>query len=110
LKTLLSEIFDIIEAENGNEGIQLAIEKRPVAIISDVMMPEVSGIEFCKLVRSNPDTSLIPIILLTSQTGDENQVSGYAAGADVYLNKPVRKDLLLQVLLNYIQHHENIKQ
>src|SRR5690606_29572347 len=53
LKTLLSDIFEIIEAENGQQGIQLAIEKRPVAIISDVMMPEVNGIEFCKMVRSN---------------------------------------------------------
>lgn len=108
LKTLLYEKFEIIEAENGNEGMRLALERKPTAIISDVMMPEVDGIEFCKLLRNDPNTSLIPVILLTSQTGVEHQVSGYAAGADLYLNKPVRKDLLLQVLLNCIQNQEKL--
>src|SRR5690606_25892330 len=55
LKTLLSDIFEIVEAGNGREGIQMAIENRPVAIISDVMMPEVNGIEFCKMVKGNAD-------------------------------------------------------
>lgn len=108
LKMLLYESFELFEAENGEEGMKLALEKQPHVIISDVMMPEINGLEFCKMLRENDATAITPVILLTSQTDEEHQLLGYSAGADVYLKKPVKKELLLQVLLNLIKNQEKI--
>lgn len=110
LKMLLYETFELFEARDGEEGMKLALEKQPHIIISDVMMPEVNGIEFCKMIRENEATAIIPVILLTSQTDEEHQLLGYSAGADVYLKKPVRKELLLQVLLNLLKNQDKIKE
>lgn len=110
LKMLLYETFELFEAHDGEEGMKLALEKQPHIIISDVMMPEVNGIEFCKMIRENEATAIIPVILLTSQTDEEHQLLGYSAGADVYLKKPVRKELLLQVLLNLLKSQDKIKE
>ncbi len=110
LKMLLYENFELFEAHNGEEGMKLALEMQPHIIISDVMMPEINGIEFCKMIRENEATAIIPVILLTSQTDEEHQLLGYSAGADVYLKKPVRKELLLQVLLNLLKNQEKIKE
>ena len=110
LKMLLYETFELFEAEDGLEGMKLALEEQPHVIISDVMMPEVNGIEFCKMLRENDATAIVPVILLTSQTDEEHQLLGYSAGADVYLKKPVKKELLLQVLLNLIKNQEKIKE
>ncbi|MDQ9782762.1 response regulator, partial [Serratia marcescens] len=89
-----SETFEIFEAENGKEGLALALEIQPTAIISDVIMPTMNGIEFCKAIKSSTSTSHIPVILLTSLGEEKSQLSGYEAGADAYLNKPVKKEIL----------------
>jgi signal transduction histidine kinase/DNA-binding response OmpR family regulator len=110
LKLMLSATFEIFEAENGREGLKMAQEVQPTAIICDMIMPVMSGVEFCKALKSNPATSHIPVLLLTSHTSEEAQLSSYGAGADIYLTKPVKKELLFQVILNLIQHQEHMRQ
>lgn len=110
LKLLLSGTFEIFEAEDGAEGLKLALEIQPTAIISDLIMPVMDGFQFCKNIKSSTTTSHIPVIMLTSQAQDKSQLSGYEAGADVYLTKPVEKELLIQVILNFIQNQERIRE
>lgn len=84
----LTDQFDIVEADNGQSGFDLALEQAPELVISDVMMPEMNGVELCKLLKSDVRTSHIPVILLTAKTEQEHRLEGLEAGADDYLHKP----------------------
>ncbi len=99
LKIIISDTFETFEAANGKEALKLAMEIVPAIVITDVLMPDMNGLEFCRALKSQTATSHIPVIMLTSQWDDSMQVSGYEAGTDVYLTKPVKKDLLLQDVL-----------
>jgi ligand-binding sensor domain-containing protein/signal transduction histidine kinase/AraC-like DNA-binding protein len=102
LKLILSSTFEIMEAENGQEGIKAAIDFQPDIIITDMLMPVINGLEFCKKIKLNPLTSHIPVILLTSQTDTSSQLSGYEAGVDAYLIKPLNQQILHQVIYNLV--------
>ncbi|MDQ8183785.1 response regulator [Pelagicoccus sp. SDUM812005] len=90
----LSSRFDILEAANGREGLEVAIRENPDLIVSDVMMPEMDGFELCAQIRSNTETSHIPIVLLTAKSAEEHSVDGIKAGADAYFAKPLNMDRL----------------
>jgi YesN/AraC family two-component response regulator len=107
---LLCGTFEIFEAANGKEGLQLALEVQPTAIVSDLIMPVMNGLEFCRQIKNNTSTCHIPVILLTSQWEEKSQLSGYVAGADIYLTKPVKKELFIQVILNFINNQEKLRQ
>jgi len=109
LKLLLAETFEIFEAEDGTAGLKVALQAQPTAIISDIIMPHMNGIEFCREIKMATATSHIPVILLTSLAEEKSQLSGYEAGADAYLHKPVNKEILIQVILNLIQSQENVR-
>ena len=85
----LSYYFEVFEASNGVEGYELAIKESPDLIISDVMMPEMDGIELCQKIKNNIETSDILVILLTAKVGDEARFQSYKSGADSYIPKPV---------------------
>ncbi|MFM7021526.1 MAG: two-component regulator propeller domain-containing protein [Flavobacteriales bacterium] len=110
LRLLLSDVFTVFEAENGEEGLKLAAECQPTVIITDMIMPVMNGLEFCAEIKKSKTTSHIPVIMLTGQSDEESQLSGYEAGAEVYLMKPVNQDILFQVILNFIQNQEKIRQ
>ena len=88
VKGVLLQFYDIIEAANGYEALALAVQEKPDLILSDIMMPELSGYGFLKVIRSSPETRSTPFILLTARAGDEARVEGLLAGADDYLVKP----------------------
>lgn len=88
LVEFLIERFEIIEAENGKEAIELMRLRLPVLIICDVIMPEMNGVEFVTIMKSQELTKYIPIILLSSKSGVENQIEGLEIGADGYIGKP----------------------
>ena len=94
LETNLSEWYNIINAFNGKKGIELAIEYLPNLIISDVMMPITDGLELCEELKNNEKTKHIPIILLTAKAADESKIEGYKSGADLYVSKPFKLDVL----------------
>jgi ligand-binding sensor domain-containing protein/signal transduction histidine kinase/CheY-like chemotaxis protein/AraC-like DNA-binding protein len=106
LKYMLASIFEIIEAANGAEALKIAPDMQPMVVITDMVMPVMDGLEFCRTLKNNPETSHIPVIILTSHDNEESELSGYYAGADIYLTKPVRKEVLLQVILNILKGRE----
>lgn len=90
--------FRVLEAGNGIEALDQIRTDQPDIVISDVMMPEMDGIELCQRIKSAIDTCHIPVILLTAKTALENIVEGIEVGADLYIPKPFQPDLLkLQV-------------
>ena len=84
----LSQQFHVIEATDGREGLEIAIERSPDLIVSDILMPGKTGMELCQEIKSNIKTSHIPVILLTAKATVEDQIEGIATGADVYITKP----------------------
>jgi len=102
----LSDRYRIIEASDGAEGEQLALKEFPDLLITDLMMPEVDGIELCKRLKTNIETSHIPVIMLTARASDEARYSGYEAGADEYISKPFNFDILLLRITKLIEQME----
>ena len=90
--------YEIVEAENGEVAFEVANKELPDLIISDIMMPQMDGIELCWMIRENSKVPLVPFIFLTSFDDSEMEIRGFRAGADEYLNKPIdRKELLERV-------------
>ncbi len=88
IKNILEQSYDILQAEDGEAGFSIAIDKCPDFIISDIMMPKLNGIELLKKLRDDIKTSHIPIILLTAKTNIESKLEGLTYGADDYITKP----------------------
>ena len=95
IKTCLIENYQILHAPNGAIGIDVALEKIPDIIISDVMMPIKDGFEVCETLKTNELTDHIPIIILTAKATFEDRLTGLSHGADAYLTKPFEKAELL---------------
>ncbi|MFV9549856.1 response regulator transcription factor [Algibacter sp. PT7-4] len=92
---LSSEGYQVITAENGQEGVKKAKKELPHLIILDVMMPEMDGIEACEVIRKNPDLKNTIITFLTARGEDYSQVAGFDAGADDYITKPIKPKVLV---------------
>jgi DNA-binding response OmpR family regulator len=97
-------------AKNGLEGYNMATEIQPDLIISDIMMPEMDGLELCQKLKSNIITSHIPIILLTARSLVEQKVEGYETGADDYIEKPFNDSLLLARIKNLIDSRKKLRE
>ncbi len=85
---LEAEGFRVIRAENGEEGLMMVDEDRPDLIVLDWMMPNVSGIEVCRRLKSRADTRDIPVIMLSARSEEVDRVRGLETGADDYVIKP----------------------
>ncbi len=105
----LNDNYQIITAENGVEGLQKAKEQPPELIISDVMMPQMDGITFCRKVKTDIEISHIPIILLTARTAGLFKIEGLKTGADDYITKPFDPEELRLRVRNTIQARQEIK-
>jgi PAS domain S-box-containing protein len=98
VKGVLLQFYEVIEAANGQEALSIVVQEKPDLILSDVMMPELSGYGFLKIIRSSPETRSTPFILLSARAGDEARVEGLLAGADDYLAKPFNaRELIARV-------------
>ena len=95
IRSMLKNIYKIEVAENGQIGIDKALEIVPDIIISDVMMPLKDGYEVCHTLKNDQRTSHIPIVLLTAKAAQEDRIAGLRKGADAYLTKPFHREELL---------------
>ena len=109
LRRILQDRYQVNEAEDGQQGLELANEIVPDLIVSDVMMPVMNGLEFCQRVKDNIATSHIPVILLTARALSKHQVEGYESGADGYITKPFSADVLIARIDNLLRNRLRLK-
>lgn len=107
--SLFSREFEVIEAVDGQEGMDIAIERIPDIVISDVMMPEMSGFELCNRLKSDTKTSHIPVVLLTAKADEEAQYDGLQTGADDYIAKPFNARILVQKIKNILTNRDRLR-
>ncbi|MET3980941.1 signal transduction histidine kinase/DNA-binding response OmpR family regulator/ligand-binding sensor domain-containing protein [Mucilaginibacter sp. UYP25] len=114
LRTFLKHAFEnfyaVYEAEDGNSAMDIATEKVPDLIISDVMMPGMNGIELCRLIKDKFETSHIPFVILSAKDALDTKIEGMESGADFYFAKPLSIDLLLLTVNNIFEQAEKLKQ
>lgn len=102
--------YNVMEAGNGSEALEIITHENPDVVISDVMMPVMDGIEFCQKLKTNIETCHIPVILLTAKSALENIMEGVEVGADLYIPKPFQPDLLKLQVENLISSRNRIIQ
>ncbi len=105
-KRLTDAGYDVIQAVNGREEVEMAARENPDIIITDIMMPEMDGVEATKTLRSSLRTAAIPIVMLTARQEKESELEGIEAGADDYITKPFDKDKLLARVKMLIKRRE----
>ena len=108
LKLELSSIYSIIEAHHGKDGLDIARKTVPDIILSDVMMPEMNGLECCHMLKTDLITSHIPVILLTAYHSREHELAGLQTRADDYITKPVDIEILKARLRNQLDNRRKI--
>ena len=105
----LSKIgYQIFTASDGSKAIDKAIEIKPQLIIMDVMMPNMDGIEACKIIRKNPEHNNTIIMFLTARGEDYSQVAAFDAGADDYVTKPIKPKILMSKVKSLLRRLVNL--
>ena len=102
LKHELSKSYKVIVAENGQKGYELAVQKLPDLIITDVIMPVMDGLQLCKNIKGDLKTSHIPLLMLSAKAMVKDRLEGIDSGADIYLSKPFELDILKSSLAQLI--------
>jgi signal transduction histidine kinase/ligand-binding sensor domain-containing protein/DNA-binding NarL/FixJ family response regulator len=104
----LSAQFSILTAKNGREGLEIAQSLNPDLILSDIMMPEIDGIEMTRRLKQNFDTCHIPVILLTAKSSVDDQILGIESGAEAYVLKPFNMPVLKSMINNMLEQRNLI--
>ena len=110
IRYILSDSYNLIEAENGEEGFEVAKKHLPDVVISDVMMPKTDGFDLCQLLKTNVATNHIPVILLTAYALDKQKQVGFESGADAYISKPFNVKLLKTRVRKLIENRKKIRE
>jgi signal transduction histidine kinase/ligand-binding sensor domain-containing protein/DNA-binding NarL/FixJ family response regulator len=109
IKNELTEKYKVVEAKDGIEGLEKAETHSPDLIVSDIMMPNMDGIELCRQIKSKVNTSHIPVILLTAKVDDETKFRGIETGADDYISKPFSMEYLSLRIKNLLKTREHLR-
>lgn len=88
--------FLVLNATGAKQGLEVALEQKPNVILTDVVMPGMSGFELCRSLKKNPETKRIPIIICTSKNQEIDRLWGMKQGADAYITKPFSREHLIQ--------------
>ncbi len=104
------EGYDVAIAHDGEQALDRVAERRPDAIVLDIMLPGINGFEVCKRLKLKRETNLIPIIMLTALTDAESIRSGYRVGANRYLTKPFDAALLVEEIRHAVEHGKAVAQ
>jgi signal transduction histidine kinase/ligand-binding sensor domain-containing protein/DNA-binding response OmpR family regulator len=102
LKNELKKEYKVLIAENGQKGLELALEKSPDIIMTDVIMPIMNGLDFCKNIKKDLKTSHIPLLMLSAKAMVKDKLEGIDSGADIYLSKPFDMDILKSSLVQLL--------
>jgi ligand-binding sensor domain-containing protein/signal transduction histidine kinase/CheY-like chemotaxis protein/AraC-like DNA-binding protein len=105
----LQDEYVVHEAENGRLGLELAKTNSPDMVISDIMMPEMDGLELCTHLKENIHTSHIPVVLLTARSTVDNWIEGFETGADDYIAKPFHFDIFKARIKNILETRRNLR-
>jgi CheY-like chemotaxis protein/Tfp pilus assembly protein PilZ len=100
--------FDIHTANNGSRGLDLARSIKPDLILLDLLMPDMNGDQVCRILKGDPETSSIPVLLVSSGTREHSRSIIDSSGCDGLIYKPVRRDLLLSVVENLLKTNHRI--
>jgi signal transduction histidine kinase/DNA-binding response OmpR family regulator/streptogramin lyase len=106
---VFADHFEVLEAEEGEEGLKMAKQHHPDIIISDVVMQGMGGIELCRSIKETPALNHIPVILLTGSFSPESKLKGVEGGADDYITKPFERDFLVARVTNLLKTRENLQ-
>ncbi|MGQ7868843.1 ATP-binding protein [Sunxiuqinia sp. sy24] len=109
LTDILSPVYRVYTALDGKSGLSLVARKNPNLVISDIMMEDMDGFAVCKQIKTNLNTSHIPVILLTSKGTIEDRIEGFDKGADEYIQKPFNSKLLLTRIRTLIEHRQLLR-
>ena len=109
IRSVLSSSYNVMEAQNGEEGLSVAKKNVPQLVVCDVMMPVMDGLEFCRCMKTDIATSHIPVILLTARTLEDQRIEGYNTGADSYITKPFSVDTLMARVANLLKSRSQLK-
>ena len=104
----LSPVYQILTATNGVEALKVLEGHTVNLIVSDIMMPEMDGLELCDRIKSDLDYSHIPIVLLTAKTTLQSKIDGLKSGADAYIEKPFSVEYLKVSVANLLSNHEKL--
>lgn len=110
VRSVFQEDYQIIEASDGQEGLEKATETLPTIVICDLMMPQLDGFGFCRALKTQEATSHIPVVMLTAKATVEDRIEGFDLGADEYLTKPFNQAELQARVRNLIQQRERLYQ
>ncbi len=102
MSEVMSETYRVRVAHDGKEALQMIAQARPDIILSDVMMPEMDGVELCRRIKQNSSTRSIPFVMLTARIATEQKIEGMEVGADDYITKPFNLDILAHRMSNLI--------
>jgi signal transduction histidine kinase/DNA-binding response OmpR family regulator/ligand-binding sensor domain-containing protein len=108
IKKELEKKYTVIDAPNGKEALLIAVAKNPDLIITDVMMPVMGGKELCNIIKTNFQTSHIPVIMITALSEVDDKVEGLEIGADAYVEKPFNMKILMATVNNLIKSRQRL--
>ncbi|WP_298647567.1 two-component regulator propeller domain-containing protein [uncultured Proteiniphilum sp.] len=106
----LSPHYHVVTAKNGIQALEILRETTVNLIVSDVMMPDMDGLEFTGRVKSDIEFSHIPVILLTAKVNVESRVQGFETGADAYIDKPFSLEVLMAQIANLLESREKLRE
>lgn len=110
IRSIFEQSYQIIEATDGEDGLQKAFEHVPDLVISDLMMPRLDGLGFCQQLKSDIRTNHIPVVMLTAKATLDDRLEGLKLGADDYLSKPFNRNELEVRVANLLQQRQTLRQ
>lgn len=110
LKEILSSRYDVYTASDGADALDIVNDVLPDMVLTDIIMPKVDGYELCRRIKEDKLLSHIPVVILTSRTGDEDRLIGYQHGADLYVTKPFSAEMIMTLIGNVLATREKLRE